>query len=243
VNLEHAAALLSNVLFGCLLVALLALALLGTFAPEKTIAGIDPVSVAMVGCYLGGLRLIRTAGAKPLWQAVDTAETRRDVPRAHGALDRRAPAWLWSRFVAVALLVAGGGWTIALAAESLVEMTGLTAGFVGGGLMGLVNALPETVTAIAAVRRGAVTLAVAAVLGGNILDALTLVVGDVAYRGGSIYHAAGNEELFVTTTGLFMTATLLGGLLVRQACGWGRLGFEGILLLGTYLAMITVLAT
>jgi cation:H+ antiporter len=243
VNLEHAAASLSNVLFGCLLVALLALALLGTFAPEKTIAGIDPVSVAMVGCYLGGLRLIRTAGAKPLWQAVDTAETRRDVPRAHGALDRRTPAWLWSRFVAVALLVAGGGWTIALAAESLVEMTGLTAGFVGGGLMGLVNALPETVTAIAAVRRGAVTLAVAAVLGGNILDALTLVVGDVAYRGGSIYHAAGNEELFVTTTGLFMTATLLGGLLVRQACGWGRLGFEGILLLGTYLAMITVLAT
>lgn len=242
VNLEHAAASLSNVLFGSLLIVLLALALLGTFTPELTIAGVHPASVAMVGCYLGGLRLIRSTGAHPLWQAVRTAETLQDVPHAHGPLDQRTPAWLWSRFIAVGLLVATGGWAIALAAESLVTSTGLSAGFIGGILMGLVNALPETVTAIAAVRRGAATLAVAAVLGGNSLDALNLVVGDLAYREGSIYHAAGVQELFVTTTALFMTAILLGGLLVRQVRGWARLGFEGIVLLGTYLLMSLVLA-
>lgn len=43
----------------------------------------------------------------------------------------------------------------------------MRAGFVGGVLMGLVNALPEAITAVAAVRRGAVTLAIAAILGGN----------------------------------------------------------------------------
>ena len=66
----------------------------------------------------------------------------------------------------IGLVVAAGGWVIALAGESLVAATGLRAGFVGGVLMGLINALPEAITAIAAVRRGAVTLAVAAVLGG-----------------------------------------------------------------------------
>lgn len=243
VNLEHAAASLSNLLSGCLLIALLALALLGTFSPAVTIGGLHPASLAILACYVGGLRLVRRAGAEPLWEAVATAETRPDVPRAHGRLDVRTPAWLWSRFVLVGALVAAGGWAIALAAESLVQITGLTAGFVGGVLMGLVNALPEAVTAIAAVRRGAVTLAVAAVLGGNITDALTLVVGDLAYTGGSIYHAAGDREVFVTTTGLLMTATLLGGLLVRQAGGWGRLGFEGILLLATYVLMVAVVAT
>jgi cation:H+ antiporter len=242
-NLEHAAASLSNLLSGCLLIALLALALLGTFSPDVTVAGLHPVSVAIVACYVGGLRLVRTAGAAPLWEAVTTSETRPDVPEEHGRLDARSPRRLWTQFAAIGVLVAVGGWAIALAAESLVEITGLTAGFVGGVLMGVVNALPEAVTAIAAVRRGALTLAVAAVLGGNILDALTLVVGDVAYRGGSIYHVAGERELFVTTTGLLMTATLLGGLLVRQAGGWGRLGFEGILLLGTYLLMVVVVAT
>jgi cation:H+ antiporter len=243
VNLEHAAASLSNLLSGCLLIALLALALLATFSPDVTVGGLHPASVAILACYLGGLRLIRTAGAAPLWEAVTTAETRPDVRQPHGHLDVRSPGWLWSRFALVGALVAAGGWAIALAAESLVQITGLTAGFVGGVLMGLVNALPEVVTAIAAVRRGAITLAVAAVLGGNILDALTLVVGDVAYLGGSIYHAAGGEELFVTATGLLMTAILLGGLLVRQAGGWGRLGFEGILLLGTYVLMVAVVAT
>lgn len=242
-NLEHAAASLSNLLSGCLLIALLALALLGSFAPDVTVAGVHPASVAIVACYLGGLRLVRRAGAEPLWEAVTTAETRPDVRQAHGHLDGRGRGWLWSRFALVAVLVAAGGWAIALAAESLMEITGLAAGFVGGVLMAVVNALPEAVTAIAAVRRGALTLAVAAVLGGNITDALTLVVGDLAYPGGSIYHAAGPDELFVTTTGLVMTATLLGGLLVRQAGGWGRLGFEGVLLLGTYALMVAVVAT
>nr|WP_030827578.1 hypothetical protein [Streptomyces sp. NRRL F-2305] len=83
---------------------------------------------------------------------------------------------------------------MARAAKGIVEHTGLNAGLVGAVLMGLVNALPETVTSIAAVRRGAVTPAVAAVIGGDGRDALDLVVGDAAYRGGSLFHAAHPDE-------------------------------------------------
>lgn len=242
VNLEHAAASLSNLLFGCLLVALLSLALLGSFTPDVTVWGIHPISVVLVACYLGGLRLIRTAGTRPMWNPVGTAETRPDVPQEHGVLDRQATSVLWTRFALVGIFVAVSGWAVSLAAESVVETTGLSTGFTGGVLLGIVNGLPETVTAIAAVRQGAVTLAVAAVLGGNILDVITLVVGDVAYRQGSIYHAASTDDLLITTVGLFMTTTLLGGLLVRQACGWGRLGFEGIILVASYLGMTVLLA-
>lgn len=243
VNLEHAAASLPNLIFGCLLIALLSLALLGSYTPDVTLAGIHPVSIIIIACYLGGLRLVRISGSEPMWQAVGTEETRPDIPEEHGKLQQRRAARIWIEFALVGIFVATGGWATALAAESLVDVTGLSAGLTGGVLLGVVNGLPETVTAIAAVRRGAVTLAVAAVLGGNILDVITLVVGDVAYRRGSIYHAAGADDLFITTTGLFMTATLLAGLLVRQACGWGRLGFEGVLLFGTYAVMTVVLAT
>jgi cation:H+ antiporter len=110
-------------------------------------------------------------------------------------------------------------------------------------LLGVVNALPKTVTAIAAVRRGALTLAVAAVLGGNIVDVITLVAGDVGYRHGSIYHVVGSSDLLITATGLFVTAILLGGLLVRQARGWGRLGFEGVLIPVSYAGLIAILST
>ncbi|MDG4803740.1 hypothetical protein O7618_24855 [Micromonospora sp. WMMD980] len=169
----------------------------------------------LVATYIGGLVLIRRAGAQPMWQAIATAETRPDVPHNDNALNQRPPAWLWTNFAVVGFLVAAGGWLVALAADSVVETTGLSAGFVGAVLMGVVNALPETVTAIAAVRRGAVTLAIATVLGGNILDVLTLAAGDIAYRQRSIYHTDGDQELLATTTSLFMTAALLGGLLIR----------------------------
>ncbi|GLY25681.1 cation transporter [Micromonospora sp. NBRC 101691] len=241
-NLEHAAASLSNLLSGTLLIALLALALLASYTPEATVAGVHPMSGVLVAAYLGGLMLIRRAGAQPMWQAIATDETRPDIPHTDSPLNQRPLPWLWTQFAIVGATVAGGGWLVAHAAESLVEVTGLTTGFVGGVLMGIVNALPETVTAIAAVRRGAVTLAIAAVIGGNLLDVLTLVAGDVAYRHGSIYHTAGSDELLATTTSLFMTATLLGGLLIRQTCGWGRLGFEGVLLLASYAAMTAILA-
>ncbi|WBB99369.1 MULTISPECIES: cation transporter [unclassified Solwaraspora] len=242
VNLEHAAASLSNLLFGCLLLALLALALLATYTPDGAVVGVHPVSVIMVGCYLGGVMIVHSTDVTPYWQAVDTNETRQDLPQSHGLLDDRPLRRLWVRFALVGLVVAASGWLTALAAESLVQATGLRAGFVGGVLMGLVNALPETITAIAAVRRGAVTLAVAAILGGNCLDALNLVIADIFYRTGSIYHAAGPDELFLTSAALLMTTVLLGGLLARQVRGWGRLGFEGTLLFGGYLAVVAVLA-
>jgi cation:H+ antiporter len=240
-NLEHAAASPSNLLFGCLLIALLSLALLATWTPDRALLGVHPVSVLMVGAYLGGLRLIRAQGERPMWRAVQTTETRPDEAGEEADADRRSTTRLWALFVPVALVVSAGGWAIASAAGNLVQATGLEAGFVGAVLMGVVNALPETVTALAAVRRGALTLAVAAVLGGNSLDALNLVVGDVAFRGGSLFHAAGNDQLLATATGLFMTAVLLAGLLVRQSRGWGRVGFEGSVLVVAYLGFVGVL--
>ncbi|WNF29732.1 cation transporter [Streptomyces sp. C11-1] len=242
VNLEHAAASLPNMLFGCLLIGLLGIALMATFSPSVTVLGLHPASVVMVAFYVGGLQLIRSYG-EPMWRAVPTRETVSDVASedTEGLAGHRTSR-LWSEFLAVAALVVIGGWAVARAAEGIVEHTGLSAGFVGALFMGLVNALPETVTSIAAVRRGAVTLAVAAIVGGNCLDALNLVVGDIAYRGGSLFHAANLDELFLTSGALVMTAVLLGGLLVRQKRGWLRIGFDGILLITIYVSTIAVLA-
>ncbi|SFB43445.1 cation:H+ antiporter [Amycolatopsis marina] len=241
VNLEHAAASGQNLLFGTLLIVLLSAALLGSFSPEVTVLGLHPVSLVMVALYLGGLRLIQ-AQEEPMWRAVPTRETRADHPAEQDEFGSRTAGSLGLEFAGIAALVVVGGWAVARAAESLVVATGLNAGFVGGVFMGLVNALPETVAAIAAVRRGALTLAVAAVIGGNCLDALNLVVGDVAFGGGSLYHAAGTDQLFLTTAALLMTAVLLGGLLVRQRRGWWRLGFDGILLAAIYVSAVLALA-
>ncbi|MEE1941177.1 cation transporter [Streptomyces sp. TRM 70361] len=240
VNLEHAAASPSNLLFGCLLTGLLGVSLMASFSPEATLLGVHPASVVLIALYWGGVRLIREHG-EPMWRAVRTRETLPDVPDEQPSTGRGTGA-LWTEFALIAALVTAGGWAVARAAEHLLDLTGMNAGFVGAVLMGVVNALPETVAAVAAVRRGALTLAIAAIIGGNCLDVLNLAVGDLVFRGGSLFHAAGTSELFLTSTALVMTTVLLGGLLVRQKRGWWKLGFDGVLLTTVYLCSVAVLA-
>lgn len=240
-NLEHAAASLSNILFGCLLIALLLLVVLAAFIPSVTVLGISPMTAVLVAVYLGGLTLIRRTGHSPMWEAVHTRATLVEDPSDEDGDGRRTRS-VWLEFAAVGAAVAIGGAAIATAAEGIVDATGLSAGFVGAILLGVVNALPETVTAIAAVRRGAVTLAVAAVLGGNCFDALNVAVGDVFYRSGSLYHEAGSDELFLALASALMTVVVVGGLLVRQARGPGRVGFEGVTLIGVYASIVLVLS-
>jgi len=239
-NLEHAAASMSNVLFGCLLIFLLSLALMASFVPDVEVWSIHPASVVMVLAYLGGLRLIRGHSADPMWEAVETDETVVDEKEPGPDGPAASGRSMWTQFVVVGAVVAAGGWLVAEAAGYLVDATGLAAGFVGTVMMGLVNALPEAVTAVAAVRRGAMTLAVAAVLGGNCLDALNLVAGDVAYGGGSIFYAVGGDQLFATAAALLMTIVLVAGLLVRQERGLGRIGFEGVTLVVAYAAIVAM---
>jgi cation:H+ antiporter len=239
-NLEHAAASLSNMLFAVVLLALLALALLVGHTAAVTVFGIHPGSVLLVGTYLGGLATVRRAQAEPLWVPTRTRETVVDAPEENPAKGR-STGLLWLEFVALGLLVSAAGWAVAEAAQGIVEHTGLDESVVGTVLMGLTNAMPETITSIAAVRRGALTLAVGSVLGGNSFDVLNLVVGDVAYRGGSLYHAAGRGEMFVTLATILMTAILLGGMLRRERQGPAGIGWESVLLLVTYVATLVLI--
>ncbi|MFG3315664.1 sodium:calcium antiporter [Streptomyces albidoflavus] len=241
VNLEHAAASLQNLLFGCLLTGLLGLALMASFSPDVTVAGVHPASFVLILFYLGGLHLIHK-NTEPMWRAVRTRETVWDVPQSDGAFAQRSTPRLWTEFVVIAGIVVVAGWAVTQAAEGILSATTLRAGFVGAVILGVINGLPEAVTSIAAVRRGAITLAFAAIIGGNSLDVLNLAVGDFAYRSGSLYHAAGNDELFLTSAALVMTTVVLGGLLIRQERGWFRLGFDGALLVVIYAATVTILA-
>lgn len=239
-NLEHAAASLSNMLFAVLLIALLLLAVGVTFSPSATVWAIHPGSLVIVLAYVYGLKSLQRSRAEPGWYPKRTKATVEDEASEEGS--QRSTTSLWVEFVLVGAVVAGGGWIIARSAEVFVEEGGLEASVVGAVFMGLVNATPEAVTSIAAVRRGALTLAVAGVLGGNAFDVLNLVAADVAYRSGSIYHAADQDGLFLIVASALLTTIILGGLLRRERQGPGRIGMESWCVLVGYLLAIAVLA-
>jgi cation:H+ antiporter len=103
------------------------------------------------------------------------------------------------------------------------------------------TSLPELVTTVAAVRQGALTLAVGGIIGGNTFDVLFLVAADVAYREGSIYHAISAQPLFIISLTILLTAILLMGLIRRERRGFANIGFESVAVLVLYLAGMATL--
>jgi cation:H+ antiporter len=239
-NLEHAAASEANLVQGAVLIVLLGIPMLAGFTPDRTLLGVHPVSVLLVVAYLFGVHLIAGAHHAPMWRPRLTRETqserRRSVRPGHRKLLRQ-----WVVFLMLAALVACAGWVIANAGLSIAVHTGLTEGVVGTLFTAITTSLPEGVIAVAAVRRGALTLAVGDIIGGNTFDVLFLAFSDVMYRSGSIYHAVTPVQSFWLALSLLMAAVLLLGLMRREEHGIGNIGFESFLVLVFYLGGVLLL--
>ncbi len=233
-NLEHAAASLSNMMQGVLLVVLLSIPLITAATPDFTLWAISPATPLMFGFYIYGMRIISGARSSPMWLPRLTAETRQDKPAVR-AQQENLQRLVLGIFI-IAAIVGGSGWLVARTGMAISEQTGLSESAVGAFLTAVVTSLPELVTTIAAVRQGAYTLAVGGIIGGNAFDTLFAAVADIAYRDGSIYHAVSNRQVFFITLTILMTAVLLLGMLRREKRGIANIGFESFLILVCYIA-------
>ena len=235
INLEHAAADLANVLQGLILMVLLTIPFLATTSPEITIWAIHPLSLLIPVIYAGGLVASRRARETPMWTPVETVDTDEDTPEEEDAKSAAtSTATLGAIFTGLMLVMGASGWVIAKTASELSARMELSDTLVGVLGTAVVTSLPELVTTVAAVRRGALQLAVGGIIGGNTFDSLFLVASDVAYREGSLYHAVGMDDYFWIATALLMTSVLLAGLILRQRQGPGKIGGESLLILLIY---------
>jgi cation:H+ antiporter len=238
VNLEHAAASVQNLLQSVILVMLVSTVLFARGTPDVSVLGMHPASLVIFAAYLYGLRMVRQEQQNPMWEPQLTPETVVDEPDEDGPTETTAR--LWAEFGLLAAVVAGSGLVIARSGLAIAELTPLSGTLVGGLFTSVASSMPELVTVMAAVRIGALTLAVSDIVGGNIFDVLFIGAADLAYRDGSIYHAIGDQDLFILALTLMLTAILAAGLIHRQEKG---IGFEGLAILSLYLGGFAILFT
>jgi cation:H+ antiporter len=268
-NLEHAAASDENMLQGALLIALLALSLLAAAVPEYTLFGVHPVTPLLLLAYAFGQRLVLRAQSREMWRPritefTQTAEgegSAEDDGRESGSARESAPAGtsgesssraarrqesllaLWGKFFTAALLLGVLGYLLASAGVVVAERTGLNETVLGGIFTAVSTSFPELVTAIAAVRMGALTLAVSDIIGGNAFDMIFLAVADIAFREGSLYHAMGSRPDFLILLTILLTSVLLLGLIRRQKHGIANIGFESVLMVLIYAGGFALIVT
>lgn len=229
-NLEHSAASLSNVMQTALLVFVLAILLIFNILPEVTYLKVHPGSVFIIVFYVIGQKMIASARENPMWHAVDTKETKLDKPDQFH-LDNFKLSNVAIKFVLLGALIAISGYALAQSAIVISKETGLSENIVGAMFTSVASSLPELIVSIAAVRQGALTLAVSNVIGGNAFDVLFVSFSDIFYREGSIYHSFQNGQKFIILLTILLTTVLTLGLLYREKKGFAKIGWESLLVL------------
>mgnify|MGYP001140512034 CR=1 FL=1 len=216
--------------FGMLLSSIAAMAVL--VRPNVGVLGIGVDVWLIVGVYVAGIRLLKSHGvedpADPTGRAAEPS-----VPVNIAAA--------WTRYLAAGALVIGAAILLAKAAEAIAEATGLGQTFVGSTLVAFTTSAPEIVTTIAAVRLGAVDLAVGNVLGSNIFNMTILLVSDIFYRRGYILSAGSETHALTALVGLILSGLVVLGLASPVTRRLGRVSAEAVLLVGVYLVGTTIL--
>ena len=105
------------------------------------------------------------------------------------------------------------------AAEAIARMPGLEESFVGTVFVALSTSLPELAVSLAAIRMGAIDLAVGNILGSNLFNILILAIDDVAYADGLLLADASLSHLFTVLTTIAMSAIAVIGLTYPSARG------------------------
>lgn len=236
VNLEHAAADPGNMLQAALLILLLGVALAAYLTPPVSLWSVHPATVVLIAVYAFGVRLSIDLRRWPMWLPERTVETRLDEPQEAPRRGRQLIPMLM-RFGVLALALGFAGYVIAQTGARISVELGVSQTVVGALMTATVTSLPELVTTLAAVRQGALQLAVGGIVGGNTFDTLFLSLADVAYRDGSIFNAMTARDALLLVAAIVMTAILLMGLIVRDRRG---IGFEGIAILAVYAGLVAM---
>lgn len=211
--------------FGILLMGIVALALLlppGSSGPSLGHVGV--VSPLLLVLYAAAMRsLFRHNGQDP--------STPRAPPRLTHPRLRRAIA----RYVAGAAVIVGAGIGLSLAAEQVAELMAWQMGFMGTLFVATATSMPELVVTLAALRIGAIDMAIANLLGSNLFNMLIVVVDDVLFVNGPVLRHVAPAHGVSALIAIVMTALVMTGLTCRPARRLGRVGWIDAGLISGYL--------
>lgn len=121
------------------------------------------------------------------------------------------------------------------AADKLAAMTGLGHNIVGIVLVALTTSLPEIVVSISACRLGSFDMAIASLLGSNLLNIAIIAIDDLAYVKGPLLEHVSPNYVVSAVAAMIMTAVVIVGLTFRAESKPLKFGWEALSILTIYI--------
>jgi cation:H+ antiporter len=231
--------ILGNVALDQALVGALALALTAVAALAITTGGsvaLGPVgldTVAIFGIYLFGMHAVyRSIAVIPTPpEQLTLGESRRTI--LHAGIRGFALGALGLLLIAPGLVVS---------AEALAIEAGQSQTMVGTILIGFTTSFPEIAATVAAIRMGAVDLAVGNIFGSNAFNMCLLFAMDVAYTGGPLLASADPAHAVSAVAAILVLALGMMGILARAQRRFDTVRLESLAIVAVYAIVVAVLA-
>jgi cation:H+ antiporter len=123
---------------------------------------------------------------------------------------------VWVKFTLASVAVIGAGIWLSLVGDEIAVTYQLGTSFVGSLFLAIATSMPELVVAITALRLGAVDMAVADILGANMLDLAHTFTIDLFYSKGPILASVSSAHLITALLTAVMSLMVIIGLRYRQ---------------------------
>ncbi len=120
-----------------------------------------------------------------------------------------------SNYALHALVVIGAAVFLPYFGEQIASYTGMSNSFFGTLFLAAATSLPELVVSLAALRIGALDMAVGNLLGSNVFNMLILGIDDIFFMEGSLFKAISSSHLLSVFITIIMTAVVGLGLLFK----------------------------
>jgi cation:H+ antiporter len=132
------------------------------------------------------------------------------------------------------VIVAAGLW-LPFVGKQMSQAMGWHSSFVGTLFVAFATSIPELVVTVAAVRIGALDMAVGNVLGSNLFDVLVVAIDDLAFVDGPLLGQVSEVHVATAVTAMMMSGIVIVGLLYRpRSRVLGTVGWVSLLLLALY---------
>ena len=221
----------------CMLI--IAIAGLGIFLSNEVdylnIGWYSVFSLLLLASYFVSLRLISRYEQAEIFDSVVTeAESNRyaDISLRRTCLS----------FVVAALLIVGAGIWMAMIGDEIADVTGWEASFVGSMFLAIISSLPELTVCTAALRIGAIDMAIADIFGSNMFNTgIIIAVSDLFYWESDLMSSSSVSLAIAAGVTVAMTGVIIGGLLCRsrrkvfRLMSWEVPALVALYVLGVYI--------
>lgn len=190
-------------------------------------------SIGHVGLYTPVIVVFYALAMRIVYQ-----HEKREMARAAAGAARKGGVTLRQailRYAGAAAIVLVAGTVLPFAGKAIAAAYGWNASFVGTLLVAAATSLPELVVTVAAVRIGALDMAIANLLGSNLFDMVIIAIDDLFYLPGPILAHVSPVHAASALSAIVMTGAVMAGLVYRpKSRVLGTIGWASVFLLAVY---------